>query len=412
MTVRLRASTAADVDGLAALGGQAFAVARTPVDPAHRPYLLAEHRRVVGEDGGRLVAHAGAWSFGQWFGGGRLPCAGVAGVSVAPEARGDGVGTALVTHLLRTVRDQGDVVATLYPMNHRFYRSLGFGPSSVRRRDRVPTRELARTRPPNGPGAGAGPAGPVTLRPATLDDVPAMEAVIVRRARAGNGLLDHESRHAARLAGGASGSTYAWVAVDATGTVAGFLASEHLPAVEPGELFSVSVTDLAADDVAVEAELWRLVGADHPGARTVEAALPAGSLPRLAGEREITPVSDFTLMSRLLDVEGALLARGWPPGSDGELLFDVVDPLFADNAGPLRLTVRSGVAEVARGGAGPGRATDPVTVDIATLSSLVTGYLDPVTAARAGLLPGASPDDLTTMRRLLAGPAPHTVELF
>ncbi len=51
-----------------------------------------------------------------------------------------------------------------------------------------------------------------------------------------------------------------------------------------------------------------------------------------------------------------------------------------------------------------------MTIDVATLSSLVTGYLDPVTAARAGLLPGASPDDLATMRRLLAGPAPHTIE--
>lgn len=421
MTVLLRAATAADVDGLAALGGQAFAVARTPVHPADRPYLVAEHRRVVGEDGDRLVAHAGAWSFGQWFGGGRLPCAGVAGVSVTPEARGGGVGTALVTHLLRTVRDQGDVIATLYPMNHRFYRSLGFGPSSVRRRDRVPTRELARTRPPAGPGGGtgaggpalaAGPADQVTLRPATPDDVPGMEAVIVRRARTGNGLLDHEPRHAARLAGRGSESAYTWVAEDATGTVVGFLASAHVPAVAPGELFSVSVTDLAADDVAVEAALWRLVGADHPGARTAEVALPAGALPRLAGEREITAVSDFTLMSRLLDVEGALLARGWPAGSHGELLLDVVDPVFADNAGPLLLTVRSGVPAVARGGGIPGRGAGPVTVDIATLSSLVTGYLDPVAAARAGLLPGASPEDLATMRRLLAGPAPHTVEFF
>ncbi len=165
MRVELRAATAADVDGLAALHGQAFAVARTPVDPAHRPYLLAEHRRVVGEDGGRLVAHAGAWSFGQWFGGGRLPCAGVAGVSVTPEARGGGVGTAVLTRLLRTLRDQGDVIATLYPMNHGFYRSLGFGPSSVRRRDRVPTRELARTGPPSGPSGPVATEG-VSVRPA------------------------------------------------------------------------------------------------------------------------------------------------------------------------------------------------------------------------------------------------------
>ena len=408
MGVELRAATDADIDGLAALGAQAFAVTPTPVDPAMRPYLLAEHRRVVGEQGGRLVAHAGAWSFGQWFGGGRLPCAGVAGVSVAPEARGGGLGTAVMTRLLRTVRDQGDVIATLYPMNHRFYRSLGFGPSSVRRRDRIPTRELARTRPP----VATSGTEVVTIRPATPDDVPAMQAVIARRARGANGLLDHEPRHAARLAGGGSPGTYAWVALGPTGTVAGFVVSEHVPAVVPDESFSVSVVDLAADEIGVEAALWRLVGADHPGARTAEAALPAGSLPRLTGEREITPVAEFTLMSRLLDVEAALLARGWPPGADGDLLLDVVDPLFADNAGPLHLTVHSGQAVVARGPSAVRGDRDPVTVDIATLSSLVTGYLEPSAASRAGLLSGALPGDLDTMRRLLAGPAPHTVEFF
>ena len=408
MGVELRAATDADIDGLAALGAQAFAVTPTPVDPAHRPYLLAGHRRVVGQDGGRLVAHAGAWSFGQWFGGGRLPCAGVAGVSVAPEARGGGLGTAVMTRLLQTVRDQGDVIATLYPMNHRFYRSLGFGPSSVRRRDRIPTRELARTRPPSARDG----TPEVTIRPATPDDMPAMQAVIARRARGANGLLDHEPRHAARLAGGRSPSTYAWVALGPTGAVVGFVVSEHVPAVVPDESFSVSVVDLAVDEIGVEAALWRLVGADHPGARTAEAALPAGSLPRLTGEREITPVSDFTLMSRLLDVEGALLARGWPRGSDGDLLLDVVDPLFADNAGPVRLTVRSGVPSVERGPAVRSAGAPGLTVDVATLTSLVTGHLDPFVAARAGLLPGATPDDLDTMRRLLAGPAPNTVEFF
>jgi len=42
----------------------------------------------------------------------------------------------------------------------------------------------------------------------------------------------------------------------------------------------------------------------------------------------------------------------------------------------------------------------------------VTGYLDPATAAHAGLLAGATGQDVATLGRLLAGPAPHTVDFF
>lgn len=401
----LRTATPDDHEALALLSAQAFTVSPASFDPARRPYLVDDARRLVADADGRVVAHAAAWRFGQWFGGGRLSCAGVAGVAVAPEHRGSGLGTAIVTELLRTVRAQGDVVASLYPLNHRFYRSLGFGLSSVRRRDRIPTRELARTQPPGGrrdPG--------VTIRPTTLDDVPGIEQVLIRRARRGNGLLDHEPRHAARFAGIASASTYAWVAVDAVGTVRGYLLLQHATPVDPVEWFSVSVADLAADDVGTEAALWRLVGSDHPGARTAEACLPPGSLPRLAGEREIAPAEEFTLMSRLLDVERALLSRGWPADVDGSVLLDVVDPVLAGNGGPLRLTVRDGVPAVDRDPATDGAA--PIGVDIATLTSLVTGYLDPATAAHAGLLAGATGQDVATLGRLLAGPAPHTVDFF
>lgn len=87
-----------------------------------------------------------------------------------------------------------------------------------------------------------------------------------------------------------------------------------------------------------------------------------------------------------------------------------MDPVLAGNGGPLRLTVRDGVPAVDRDPATDGAA--PIGVDIATLTSLVTGYLDPATAAHAGLLAGATGQDVATLRRLLAGPAPHTVDFF
>lgn len=92
---------------------------------------------------------------------------------------------------------------------------------------------------------------------------------------------------------------------------------------------------------------------------------------------------------------------------DGDVALTVVDPLFADNAGPLRLTVRDGTAAVDRG---PGPAG--ATVAVSTLTSLVTGHLDAGAARHAGLLPGATDADVATLRRLFAGPPPTTVEFF
>lgn len=405
MIPALRTATPADHAELSALSGQAFAVAAPTFDPATRPQLIADDRRVLAEADGRVVAHAGAWQFGQWFGGGRLACAGVAGVAVAPEHRGTGLGSVVLTRLLHLARDSGDVIASLYPMNHRFYRSLGFELSSVRSQDRIPTRELVRLRPPDG----ALPEQ-TFIRPALTCDLAGIEQLMRRRAQRGNGLLDHDARWSARYAGDRSGATYAWVALDPVGTVCGYLQVEHLAATEPGESFALAVTDLAADEVAVVARLWRLVGGDHPGARSAEAFLPDGCLPRLRCESGIVPVSRLTQMSRILDVEKALLSRGWPAGTGGEVLLRITDPMFAGNSGPLRLAVRDGVADLDRNPPPAGRRG--IEVGIATLSSLLTGYLDPATAAWSGLLPGATDADVAALRLLFSGPSPQTVEYF
>ena len=62
----------------------------------------------------------------QWWNGRAVPMAGVAGVTVAPEERGRGVGRALVTALLEVIAARGYPLSVLFPSTLPIYRSLGW----------------------------------------------------------------------------------------------------------------------------------------------------------------------------------------------------------------------------------------------------------------------------------------------
>ncbi|MGI9017014.1 MAG: GNAT family N-acetyltransferase, partial [Euzebya sp.] len=90
-----------------------------------QPHYIPADRRLGAYDQDRLVGHAGAWDFGQWLGGRRVPMAGIGSVIVVPEARGRGVGGALVNAVLSQAAEQGDVISCLYPTAPGVYRRFG-----------------------------------------------------------------------------------------------------------------------------------------------------------------------------------------------------------------------------------------------------------------------------------------------
>ena len=65
--------------------------------------------------GRRLVAAAQFHDMTQWWNGRAVPMAGVAGVTVAPEERGLGVGRALVTALLEVIAARRYPLSVLFP---------------------------------------------------------------------------------------------------------------------------------------------------------------------------------------------------------------------------------------------------------------------------------------------------------
>ncbi len=68
----------------------------------------------------------------QWFGGRSIPTMGVAGVAVAPEERGRGVGTRLMVEMLRGARARGFSLGALYPASVTLYRRAGYERAGAR----------------------------------------------------------------------------------------------------------------------------------------------------------------------------------------------------------------------------------------------------------------------------------------
>lgn len=100
---------------------------------ASNPFGGFEHL-VVAQLGAEVVAHAFVFPLETWFGGRPVRTGGIASVAVAPEARGRGVARALMRHLHQVSDVRGDALTMLYPFRQAFYASLGYAPTSVKKR--------------------------------------------------------------------------------------------------------------------------------------------------------------------------------------------------------------------------------------------------------------------------------------
>lgn len=132
MSVALRDMTLADLDVVCALENRLF-----PIDYWPRQMFLDElaqpetRRYLVAEAAGAVVGYAGLLCI--------EPIADVQTIAVVPEAEGRGIGTTLLTALIREAGDRGarDVLLEVRadnPRAQRLYRRFGFEQIHVRRR--------------------------------------------------------------------------------------------------------------------------------------------------------------------------------------------------------------------------------------------------------------------------------------
>ena len=108
-------------------------------------------------------------------------------------------------------------------------------------------------------------------------------------------------------------------------------------------------------------------------------------------------------MQRIVDVDAALTARGWPSRASGRVELEVTDPLTGVER--LVLEVEHGSARVTPGGTGA------IRCGVGALSAWYSSALRAQDAVRLGLMEGDAPA-VSTMDGLIAGGLPWMPDFF
>jgi predicted acetyltransferase len=346
---------------------------------------MIDQRRFVGVlDGDTVVAAARILDFQHWWLGRKVPMAGIAGVVVAPEYRGRGVGSLLMRGVLGRAREFGVPLTALYPATVPIYRHLGYEFGGGRYRFSFPTAELRTLG-----------GRDVVLRKGGPDDAELL-LDLVATVRAGNqesGMLVWPADRIREWLG--DEKTFCYIAED------GFV------------VYSWDDGDLGIDEIVAGSEqtlraLWSVVGSGSSIARWVHAYVgPHDPIHLLLGKEADVTARIQRWMLRLVDAPAAISARGWSPGAALDLPLEIDDPELTGNSGSWSLRVATDKAELVRSEPRPGA----LRVNARGLACLYAG-VPLATLRRTGLASAGVTEDDAKVDAAFAGPVPYMLDYF
>lgn len=384
----IRVLDPADLDAALDVRSRSFGPLPGGAEPHWRAMVersVRDRRALAGYAGATPVAMARINEQVQWWGGRSLPLAGIGGVVVAPEHRGRGAGTSLMTEVLRHARVEGYVLSALYPATVPVYRALGYEFGGAQHKislDPAAVRSLGR-------GVMDG------IRRATPDDATLVRSTI-------------EAHHAASRDCGPIG----WSLADCVDELADtddyyHLADDGLLAYGWSGSGKLTVTTLVAGSEQTLRAFWAIVGSGSSVVDEVIAcAAPHDPIRWLLRDKGLTTKADEWWMLRLLDVDRALTGRGYPAPVTADVTMTVTDPQLPDNDGGRRLVVADGLATV--------EPVDPPPGSLALgpngLAALYAGT--PLAVLRlAGLVTGGTPADDRALDAAFAA-RPYMLDYF
>lgn len=395
MDFEVRTPTEDDAEQFWRLGHEAFAFPKSPLELGSRAtprYGVPDYgiqERVLDRPGsipvvafaadvmaGRLVDR----DYDSWFGGKLVPTSGINGVTVAVEYRGRGVLRPLFTEAFRIAKARGAVISTLYPSSTGIYRRLGYEVIGACDGVQFPLAALSRVSTPRGVG----------VRRATAADAWAIRQVYDVWAAANNGPL---SRWGVSfqitdegLIEGFNGITLA----ERNGAVIGYTSWNR--GWDFGPEGALQVYDLIATDGAGYKALLAALGshASIVGRAKIENASGLDLFLQLFPTSEWEVVDSEPYMLKIIDVPGAVEARGYPPAISTSVEFAVAGDPITGIDGRYRLELADGKAACSRLG-----KPDPATsVPLFTPNGLALAYAGAQSCAGIRTVGGLTgPDD-------------------
>jgi predicted acetyltransferase len=395
VTFEIRLTTPDDAAAAWALGSLAFGYHHEtmPADWATRGHPGRWQWGIF--DGGRLLAKAVDREQGHWFGGRVVPAAGVAGVAVAADVRGTGLGRQVLNRLLIGAHERGAVISTLFDTTPFPYRQLGWEEVGALTKTAVPAMIFSGLRVPGG----------ITTRAATVDDVPAIHEIYETVARAGTGLMDRTGPAFTRTPEEELASWDGVTVAAGRDGVVGYSTWDRGPGYDASG--RVIVGDLIGLTTEATTALLAMLGQWGSVAPTVVLRYggpdPVHLLTSVSIHGRVEQSQPWML--RLVDVAGAVAARGWSPLVSGSVDVHLTDVECPWNSGTFRLVLGGGEARWEPGGTGLVRFTPR------GLASWYAGAASPDTLRRAGLLDGPTDGD-PFLLAATAGPAPTLLNYF
>ncbi len=387
--LNVRTAESADLEELARAMVWAFGAMPGMPTSTWLTHIGLEHLRVAHREG-RLVGGLGVIPMGQWFGGISVPMLGVAGVAVAPEARGRGIARSLMRATLGEARAAGVALSALYPATLTLYRLSGYELAGARFRFTARLKDL--------------PLGGREHEVHSIEDADRADVEGAYRAwaRVRSGALDRGEYIWRRVRTPRDGDARGFLVRGEKG-VEGYLYAKQRP--RPAGGYDLVLTDFVALTAHAARSLLGLL-ADHRS--TGELCVWHGGFPDPVHfeQPEFATAVELTeqFMLRIVHVEAALRARGYPK-LDHDIELDVADSELPDNNGRYRLVARGGKADVTRGGGGS------VRLDVRALATLYSGYLRASDLARSGRI-SADARSIEALDALFAGPPPALGDFF
>jgi len=378
----------AEVQRLGQIIAQCF-IASPKENEKYLKLIGVENFRVV-RQATQIVGGLAMLPMGQWYGGVNVPMTGIAAVGIAPEHRGSGAAIALMQNVVRELHSSGIPISVLYPATQRLYRKAGYEQGGSHCGWEIPTQSIQIGEQPL-------PAIPVPL------DNFEWQKLYQQQAKSNNGNLErHQSIWQRLIQSSEKETVYAYL-LGSSDQPQGYITFHQ----RRGENDSyLVVRDWAILTTTAAKSFWAFLAKHRSIVDKVQwRGSVVESLSLLLPEQTLDPEFVRRWLLRIVSVEKALSARGYPPGIESELHLEVHDDLLEANRGKFILSVANGRGETTRGGRGE------MKLDVRGLAPLYTNLFTPLQLQRSGYLE-ATETAIATATALFTNSFPWMPDFF